>query len=264
MKRRVRRPFEPVYWVVVRLLLLVFGPVWRLDVRGDGLTNLPDEGGAVLAITHFGYLDFALAGKVVWHHDRRLVRFLATKASFDHWASGPLMRAMKHVPVDRAAGGGAYGEAVRRLESGQLVGVFPEAYVNRAYVVRECKTGAVRMAAEAGVPLIPVAVWGGQRVMTRGRHITLRQRRGVAVRIEVGEPMTVGIDRVTAQTEALRERLQELVAVAQKNYPQVPAAGDDWWLPAALGGSAPTPEPAAELDARAAAERLRRGRPPAA
>ncbi|HEY5335059.1 MAG TPA: lysophospholipid acyltransferase family protein, partial [Mycobacteriales bacterium] len=211
---------ESVYRLVIAIGLFLFGPLWRLDLSGEGLEHLPDEGGAVVAITHFGYLDFALAERVIWGHNRRFVRFLATAASFRHPVSGPLMRGMRHVPVDRSAGAGAYAEAVRRLRSGDLVGVFPEAYVNRAYVVRECKTGAVRMAAEAGVPLIPVAVWGGQRVMTRGHKISLRERRGVAVRVVVGEAMTASVGQVVAQTETLRERLQELIAVGQQDYPQ--------------------------------------------
>lgn len=244
----MRRPVEPVYRAIVGLLLFVFGPVLRLEVQGRGSDHVPADGGAVLAITHFGYLDFALTGKVVWQRRRRLVRFLATQASFDHWASGPLMRAMRHVPVDRARGAGSFDEAVRRLGAGELVGVFPESQVNRSWVVGPCKTGAVRMAADAGVPLLPVAVWGGHRVMTRGRRIGWRERRRVVVRVEIGEPF-VGDGDVAARTEQLRARMQELVAAAQRSYPQTPRDGDDWWLPASLGGSAPTPEQAAALDA---------------
>jgi 1-acyl-sn-glycerol-3-phosphate acyltransferase len=249
---------EVVYRFVIAIGLFLFGPLWRLDLSGEGLEHIPAEGGAAVAITHFGYLDFALAERVIWGHNRRLVRFLATAASFRHPVSGPLMRGMRHVPVDRSAGAGAYAEAVRRLQSGELVGVFPEAYVNRAYVVRECKTGAVRMAAEAGVPLIPVAVWGGQRVMTRGHKIGFREKRGVAVRVVVGEPMTASVDQVPAQTEALRARLQDLLAVAQKSYPQEPTPEDDWWVPAELGGTAPTPDEAAALDAADDAARASR------
>ncbi len=238
---------DAVYRVVVAILLAAFR-VLRLDVRGVDDERIPPTGGAVLAITHFGYLEFAMAGKVVWTRRHRYVRFLATAVSFRHPVGGPLMRGMHHVPVDRRAGADAYAEAVRRLRAGELVGVFPEAQVNRAWVVGECKTGAVRMAAEAGVPLIPVAVWGGHRVITRGQRLRLRERFGHAVRVHVGEPM-VGLDGDAAQqTCALRTRLQELVDEAQKRYPQQPS-GDPWWLPASLGGSAPTPEQAAALDA---------------
>ena len=238
---------DPVYRAVVQILLVVFR-LLRLDVRGVDDERIPAEGGAVLAITHFGYLEFAFAGKVVWTRRHRYVRFMATAVAFRNRVAGPLLRGMRHIPVDRRSGAGAYEEGVRRLRAGQLVGVFPEAQVNRAWVVGECKTGAVRMAAEAGVPLIPVAVWGGHRVITRGHRPTLRERTGHPVRVHVGEPM-VGLDGDAAkQTCALRVRLQELVDAAQKTYPEQPV-GDPWWLPRTLGGSAPTPEQAAALDA---------------
>ncbi len=236
-----------VYRAMVRVGLLLFWAL-RLDIRGVDDERIPATGGAVLAITHFGYLDFAITERVVWGRRRRYVRFLATDASFRHPISGPLMRGMHHVPVDRSAGAGAYAEASARLRAGEIIGVFPEAQVNRAWVVGECKTGAVRLAAEAGVPLIPVAVWGGHRVLTRGHPMRLRDRRGIAVRVHVGAPMSTRRHQVVAQTEALRARLQGLVETAQQSYPQS-AAGEPWWQPAALGGSAPTPAEAAGLDA---------------
>jgi 1-acyl-sn-glycerol-3-phosphate acyltransferase len=250
------RPKDPTYRVVVALLLGVFR-LLGLRVQGVDDERIPAQGGAVLAITHFGYLDFALAGRVVWGTRRRYVRFMATAVSFRHPIGGPLMRAMHHVPVDRAEGAGAYAEAVARLRAGELVGVFPEAQVNRAWVVGPCKTGAVRMAAEAGVPLIPVAVWGGHRVITRGHPLTLRQRRGHVVRVHVGAPLPAEGSQAVAQTEVLRTRMQELVDEAQKTYPQAPV-GDPWWQPRSLGGSAPTPDEAGALDAAEDAARLSR------
>ena len=238
---------DPVYRAVVAVLLVVFR-LLRLDVHGVDDDRIPAEGGAVLAITHFGYLEFAFAGKVVWLRRRRYVRFLVTSVAFGNRVAGPLLRGMKHIPVDRRSGTGAYEEAIRRLRAGQLVGVFPEAQVNRAWVVGECKTGAVRMAAEAGVPLIPVAVWGGHRVITRGHTSSLRGRTGHPVAVHIGEPMTALEGDAAHQTCELRARLQELVAAAQKTYPEQPV-GEPWWLPRTLGGSAPTPEQAAALDA---------------
>lgn len=247
---------EPFYRTIVAILLAMFR-LLRLDIRGVGDERIPAEGGAVLAITHFGYVDFAFTGKVVWTGRRRYVRFLATAASFRHWASGPLMRGMRHVPVDRSAGAGAYAEAVARLRGGALIGVFPEGQVHRAWVVGEIKTGAVRMAAEAGVPLLPVAVWGGHRVMTRGHRLRLRDRFGHPVRVHVGAPLLCSVEGAVEQTAVLRTRLQELVDTAQKTYPQEPD-GDPWWLPRALGGTAPTVEEADALDAADERERLHR------
>jgi 1-acyl-sn-glycerol-3-phosphate acyltransferase len=126
--------------------------------------------------------------------------------------------------------------------------VFPEGSVDRSYTVKSCKTGAVRLAAQAGVPLIPVAVWGGHRVLTKGHPISMRERLGVAVAINVGPPMRVTEGAAVAQTEALRLTLATLIADAQARYPQIPESRQDWWLPAHLGGGAPTPQEVAVMD----------------
>ena len=128
-----------------------------------GLENIPQDGGAVLAINHVSYFDFIFAGKSA-DPIGRYVRFMAKEPVFRHRVAGPLMRGMKHIPVDREAGAGAYSAAVRALREGELVGVFPEGTTSRSYTIKQFKTGAARMAAEAGVPLIPVITWGGQHI----------------------------------------------------------------------------------------------------
>ncbi|MFP5347563.1 MAG: lysophospholipid acyltransferase family protein, partial [Actinomycetes bacterium] len=115
--------------------------------------------------------------------------------------------------------------------------------------VKEIKSGAVRMAAVAKVPIVPVAVWGGQRIWTKGRP--KRIIRGQTISIAVGEPMTVTTrDDMEAASAALRARLQELLDDVQAAHPATAAPGPDaWWLPAHLGGTAPTPEEAQAMDA---------------
>src|SRR5690606_20168842 len=102
-----------------------------------------------------------------------------------------LMRNMKHIPVDRAAGSHAYDAAVEALQRGELIGVFPEGTTSRSFEVQQIKAGAVRLAQEAGVPLIPVAVWGAHRILTKGAKGKARERVGVPVYVAIGEPMTV-------------------------------------------------------------------------
>ncbi len=90
---------EPVYTPVVALAKLVFrGLGIRFDI--SGVEHVPRTGGAVMAINHIGYLDFTFAGLAA-DPAGRLVRFMAKKEVFDHRVSGPLMRGMKHIPVDR-------------------------------------------------------------------------------------------------------------------------------------------------------------------
>lgn len=229
---------EPIYTGAIALGRAAFR---LLGVRRDvvGIGHIPDEGGAVIAITHFGYLEFALVEWATWLANRRRIRFMAKKAAFRGWPLGALMRNMKHIPVDRAAGADAYAEAVAALKRGELIGVFPEGTVSRSFEVQRLKAGAARLAQEAGVPLIPVAVWGGHRILTKGAKGSLRDRFGVHVLFEVGTPIVVAPgDDIHDATDALRAELQRLTDDLQANYP-VDGAGR-WWQPARRGGTAPT------------------------
>ncbi|PWU48633.1 1-acyl-sn-glycerol-3-phosphate acyltransferase [Micromonospora globispora] len=240
---------ELVYPPVIAAAKTMFR-VLDLRLRIEGSHHVPRTGGAVLASNHVSYLDFIFCGYGA-HESRRLVRFMAKHEVFAHKVSGPLMRGMKHIPVNRAAGAGSYNAAVDALRRGEVVGVFPEATISRSFRVKELKNGAARMAQEAGVPLLPVALWGTQRLWTKGRPRTLT-RRHTPITILVGEPMDpAAYPDATALTAALKTRLSALVDRAQREYPESPAGPDDsWWLPAHLGGTAPTLEKAAELDRR--------------
>jgi 1-acyl-sn-glycerol-3-phosphate acyltransferase len=238
---------EPIYSTAVVIGRSLFG-FWRLRRRSTGLANLPSSGGAVLAITHFGYLEFALVEWVIWLHNRRRVRFMAKKGAFDKPLVGTLLRGMRHISVDPGAGGAAYGDAVTALQHGELLGVFPEAGVNASFTVRALKTGAVRLAAEASVPIIPVAVWGGHRLMTKNHKIGFSERFGVPVTFAFGEPIMVTHDEdVRDATSRLQAQLQLLIDELQHSYP-VDGTGQ-WWQPAHLAGTAPTPAEAALADA---------------
>ncbi|MFE3174556.1 lysophospholipid acyltransferase family protein [Amycolatopsis sp. NPDC059090] len=220
-------------------------------LRVTGAEHVPARGGAVLACTHVSYLDFIYCGLGA-RPAKRLVRFMAKQEIFGNPVAGPLMRGMHHIPVDRAAGQASYDEAVARLRAGEVVGVFPEATISRSFTVKDIKTGAVRMAAEAGVPVIPMALWGTQRLWTKGRPKDLTHRH-VPISVVIGEPMSPGPDdSCEALTTDLRARMSELLEKAQAEYPEAPESdAERWWMPAHLGGSAPTPEEAAALDRRA-------------
>jgi 1-acyl-sn-glycerol-3-phosphate acyltransferase len=241
---------ELVYPPVVRVALGLFR---ALDLRIDivGQENVPKTGGGVVVMNHTGYLDFALAGIPFWREHRRLVRFMAKQEVFHHKVSGPLMRGMHHIPVDRRSGGAAFRTAVAALKAGELVGVFPEATISRSFCLKEFKHGAARMAMDAGVPLLPMALWGSQRVLTKGRKRDFKAARHTPVLITVGKPLhpQPGESRA-AVTERLRLEIEQLLLQTQARYPDRPKSDDDrWWLPAHLGGTAPTPEEAAAIDA---------------
>jgi 1-acyl-sn-glycerol-3-phosphate acyltransferase len=214
----------------------------------EGAQHLPRSGGAVLASNHVSYLDFTFVGYGA-REAGRLVRFMAKESVFRHPVSGPLMRGMRHIPVDRAAGSAAFRGAMAALKAGELVGVFPEATISRSFELKEFKAGAARMAQAAGVPLVPTIVWGGQRIYTKGRPRDFR-RRGRAITVAFGEPLTPGrrdnSDEVTAE---LRRRMTALLEKVRADYPDRPSGDDDrWWLPASMGGTAPTLAEATALD----------------
>jgi 1-acyl-sn-glycerol-3-phosphate acyltransferase len=253
-----RESSEPIYATAVSLGLTLFRAL-RVRRRVTGLENIPPQGGAVIAMTHFGYLEFALVEWVIWLHNKRHVRFMAKQSVFDKPVVGGLLRGMRHIPVDLKAGAAAYSDAVAALQRGELVGIFPEAGVSASFTVRELKTGAARLAAEAGVPLVPVAVWGGQRLMTKDRSIGFRERIGVRVNFLFGRPITVSPNEdVREVTDNLRTTLQEMVNELQETYPT--DGTGQWWQPKHRGGTAPTPEEAAAADAERERRRTQNAR----
>ncbi|MFI6318987.1 lysophospholipid acyltransferase family protein [Nonomuraea sp. NPDC050556] len=218
----------------------------------EGTEHIPRTGGAVLVSNHISYLDFIFAGFAALP-SKRYVRFMAKDDVFKHRISGPLMRGMHHIPVDRGAGAGSYATALRMLKGGEVVGVFAEATISRSFTVKDIKNGAIRMAQATKVPMIPVALWGSQRIWTKGRKKQLGLRH-VPITILVGEPMYPKRgDDMAATTEELHARMSELVDRAQRTYPEIPPGV--WWQPSHLGGTAPTPEEAAALDAAEAEQR---------
>ena len=247
---------EYVYRPVIGTALGLFKAMgWK--VRTFGAENLPISGPVVLASNHIGYLDFVFVGYAARERGR-LVRFMAKKEVFDHKVSGPLMRGMKHIPVDRfAQASDAVDEAVRRLKAGEAVGMFPEGTISRSFVPREGKTGAARMAMEANAVLLPCATWGTQRILTKDRPKNYQRK--VAMDVYIGEPINYEPDGdIVEVTGRLMDAIGVLVEKAQANYPQEPAGpSDKWWLPAHMGGTAPT---VAEADAKAAADKERRKR----
>ncbi|MGW2598412.1 MULTISPECIES: lysophospholipid acyltransferase family protein [Streptomyces] len=240
---------ELVYPPVIGVARTMFK---ALDLRFDiqGTEHVPARGGAVLVSNHIGYLDFVFCGMAA-RPAKRLVRFMAKESVFRHKVSGPLMRAMKHIPVDRAAGMDAYKHALTALRSGEIIGVFPEATISQSFTLKNFKSGAARLAQEAGVPLLPMALWGTQRLWTKGHKRDLG-RNHVPISIRVGEPLTPGADEhPDTLSDRLRSRVQELLEAAQRAYPvRTKDADDTWWIPAHLGGTAPTPDLAAAMDRR--------------
>ncbi len=258
----------------------------EFDIRGA--EHIPARGPAVLANNHISFLDYAFTGLVA-DERQRLVRFLAKRSVFRSRLGGPLLRGMRHVAVDRSAisrlpiygpadsdtptttrqaetatGGApdaqpsfsAFETAGALLAEGELVGVFPEGTISRAFTLKPFQTGAAALAVTQRVPLVPIILWGGQRIWTvDGRHSL---RRHIPVDIWVGEPIepderwnVPNQELIRTVNDRLQQAMQALLDEAQQTYPDRPRSDQDrWWLPHHMGGSAPTPGAAAVVDRR--------------
>jgi 1-acyl-sn-glycerol-3-phosphate acyltransferase len=253
---------EPVYGTVIQAARLV----WRLQgltFTVTGVQNLPKTGGAVVAINHTSYFDFTFAGLPAYKQGLgRKVRFMAKKEVFDHKITGPIMRSLRHIEVDRDNGATSFEQACQKLKEGELVGVYPEATISRSFEIKEFKSGAARMAIAAGVPIVPHIVWGAQRIWTKGHPKNL-YRPKVPISIAVGEPIapTLPANELTA---LLHSRMQHLLEQVQDAYgPHPPGA---FWVPHRLGGGAPSLAEANRMDleeaSQKAAARARRAQQP--
>jgi 1-acyl-sn-glycerol-3-phosphate acyltransferase len=244
---------------------LIYGPIiltaktgfrvlgQRFDIAGTD--NIPRTGGVLLACNHIGYVDFVYGGLAADKAGRR-VRFMAKRELFDHKVTGPLMRGCHHIEVDRAAGEASMRRAVEFLAAGEAVGIFPEATISRAMELKEFKTGAVRIAAEAGVPLVPVVMWGTQRMMTKDHPRDFS--RGKTIVLRVGPALHPTGEDPAAETAALHEAMSGLLDDAIAAYPADEQPPGSWWLPARHGGGAPSLEEAAVLDAEEKRRRAER------
>lgn len=226
-----------------------------IDVRGFGTEHLPTVGPALLAANHVSYPDFLFIEKAAITRGR-YVRFMCRH---DIWhqrlLAGPMDR-MRHVPVDRQAPAAAYLKARRLLGEGEVVGAFPEAGISYSYTVRSLMRGTAALARETRVPIIPVALWGGQRIFSvgwpdeRGKEPRADLTRGRRVDVSFGEPMLIGpTDDLNEATRALGARLTGLLEGIQGLPHHRPRPGE-WapWYPAHLGGAAPSRHEARPLD----------------
>jgi 1-acyl-sn-glycerol-3-phosphate acyltransferase len=242
---------EPVYATVIQCARIM----WRvqgLTFTITGVENLPTNGGAVVAINHTSYFDFTFAGLPAYKQGLgRKVRFMAKQEVFDNKVAGPLMRSLRHIPVDRGSGAASYDAACDALKAGELVGVYPEATISRSFEIKDFKSGAARMAIEAGVPIVPHIVWGAQRIWTKG-HPKKMWRPKVPISVAVGEPIppTLPASELTA---LLHSRMQHLLQQVQDRYGPHPTG--EFWVPHRLGGGAPSLAEANRMDAEEAARK---------
>ncbi|HEU5300819.1 MAG TPA: lysophospholipid acyltransferase family protein [Acidimicrobiia bacterium] len=219
---------EPVYALARGALVppLRHGLRWTIE----GAHRIPTHGPVVLASNHVSYLDPLLLAYVA-DRRRRRIRFLAKAELFDKPAVAWALRRIRQIPVQRntADAASSLDAAVAALGAGECVTVFPEGTISLDLELMAGKTGTARLAAASGVPVTPVGLWGGHRILFTGRKP--RWRTGVAVTAVVGAPVRVDpAEDLYAATDRIMEAIAACVGRARAIYPQRPRPGeDDWW-----------------------------------
>jgi 1-acyl-sn-glycerol-3-phosphate acyltransferase len=176
------------YWLLKRIILgpLMF-TVFRPWVKGE--ENVPEFGGAILASNHLSFSDSIFLPLVV----KRRVTFLAkadyfTGGGLKGRATALFFRGVGQIPMDRSGGkasDAALNSGLKVLGRGHLMGIYPEGTRSLDGRLYRGKTGVARMALEAGVPVIPVAMVGTDKVQPIGRRIPHVGRVGIVI----GEPL---------------------------------------------------------------------------
>jgi len=187
-------------------VIVVIKTLWKyLGLKFDfsGEENIPRKDGAILAINHVSYLDFAITGTAALPAGR-LVRFMAKKEIFDHKVAGPLMRGMHHINVDRSNGSASFVAALRALKSGEIIGIFPEGTTSTSFEKQNLK------------------------------------RNNFPVTVVFGEPIFYERGADVEKSELhLRQTLLAMLYQVQEEYPDSHVG--QRWAPARLGGTAPAP-----------------------
>ena len=208
----------------------VFRPAFQLwfNWRFEGLEKIPPTGPLIVAGNHLSYLDpFAHAYFVV--KAGRRPRFLAKQELFEGRLVGAALRGAHQIPVRRGAGDETpLAEAERALAAGEIVVIYPEgttSTTNEDFSPGPGKTGVARLALATGVPVLPVATWGGQYVWRKGGRQSLAF--GRPIWLEAGTPMDLGAGvsgevgkaKLRGLTDDVMRELGRLVDGSRTRYP---------------------------------------------
>ena len=193
----------------------LFFPYARFDIAG--VENVPRRGPVLLASNHRSYFDVA-ALALVARDIGRPVRFLGKKEIFDAPVVGMIARAIGGIPVDRGSGSGASLRAAESaLKAGEVVIVLPQGTIPRGYdffdPVLHGKTGTARLAASTGATVVPVGIWGTEKVWPRSARVpdfTL-VRNPPKVTVRVGRPVPLSLTDAKTDTDVIMGSISSLL-----------------------------------------------------
>ncbi|HXH77810.1 lysophospholipid acyltransferase family protein [Nocardioides sp.] len=191
--------------------------------------KIPASGGCILVVNHISHVDPLLTALFVWDHGR-IPRYLAKSSLFRAPIVGKVLSSAQQIPVERLSKNaiGAYDAAVRAVNEGECVVVYPEGTLTRdpALWPMTGKSGAARIALGTGVPVIPVAHWGAQDMLypyASKPDLFPRKR----ITMKAGDPVPLDDLRALPQTpqlvrdttERLMSSLTDLVAELRGETP---------------------------------------------
>jgi len=246
-----------LYSVASRVFELGFR-VSGIDLRVEGAEHLPDTGPVIVASNHVGYVDFAFV-MLGPPRPRREMAFLARADLFEKRLVGTALHALGQIPVDAHGDpAAAMRSAIGLLEAGGIVGLHPEGTINPAFLPVRGRSGAVRLAQLTGAPIVPAAVWGSQRLLTKWRPAAWPSR-GITVRVAYGTPYHPPRKDEASAAESTRDLMGRIGVLVDRLIAEEAAPAGSWWVPAERGGGAPRQEEvAARLEAQARERRERR------
>jgi len=164
--------------------------------------KIPATGGCLLVVNHISHVDPLLTAFFVWDHGR-IPRYLAKSELFRTKFVGRVLSSANQIPVERLSKSaiGAYDAAVKAVNDGECVVVYPEGTLTRdpGLWPMTGKSGAARIALATGVPVIPVAHWGAQEMLyPYSSKLDLLPRKHITML--VGDPLPLDDLRARPQT----------------------------------------------------------------
>jgi putative phosphoserine phosphatase / 1-acylglycerol-3-phosphate O-acyltransferase len=224
-------------------------PYARFDI--DGTDDIPREGPAIVVANHRSYFDTVAVSMTV-SRSGRPVRFLGKKEVFDAPVIGPLAKAMGGIRVDRGTGSaGPLDEAARALQAGELVALMPQGTIPRGRAffdpVLKGRWGAAKLAQRTGAPIVPLGIWGTERVWPRSARVPnmLNVSSPPTVRVRAGRPFTLPGEDLDADTEAIMSAIVDLLPPEAREHREPTPEELALALPASYKG-----DPDAELTRR--------------
>ena len=192
-----------------------FAPYVNLTI--EGVENIPTEGPAILCANHRSYFDVAAVGFAIAKRGRP-VRFLGKKEVFDAPIVGDMARAMGGIRVERGTGSDEpLKEALAALEAGEMVALMPQGTIPRGEAffdpVLKGRWGAARLAEMSGAAVIPMGVWGTEKVWPRNAKIPniWNVTDPPKVSVHVGPAVPLGLTDPQVDTDRLMAAIVDLL-----------------------------------------------------